>query len=93
MSHCLHVTYTSLVVLNQGRGAKLVSNFIKHTMTMRDPPNLRRHGLGLGVKKARKLGYRKKSSELVTKTVSGNSTVYGQRKGVPNGWSGYSITA
>jgi len=33
------------------------------------------------------------SFELAPKTVSGNTTVNGQRKGVPNSWSGNSEVA
>jgi len=55
-------------------------------MSARDPPNLRRW-VGWGVKKAAKQGYRRKFFELAPKTVSGDTTTNGQRKGVPNSWS------
>ena len=55
-------------------------------MSVRDPPNLRRWvewGLRRPESKVIKEGF-----ELAPKTVSGDTTTNGQRKGVPNSWSG-----
>jgi len=55
-------------------------------MSARGPSNLR-YWVGWGVKKAGKLGYRKK---MAPKTVSGDTTANGHRKGVPNSRRGNS---
>jgi len=47
------------------------------------PPNLRRW-VGWGDKKAGKQGYIEESFELAPKTICGDTTANGHRKGVPN---------
>jgi len=59
-------------------------------MSARDPSNLRRW-VGWGVKKAGMQGYRRKIRvDAENCRLSGDTIANGQRKGVPNSWSGNS---
>ena len=63
-------------------------------MSARDPPNLRRWvGWGDGALRRPESKVVEERFELAPKTVSGNTTANGQRKGVLNSWSGNSKSA